>query len=238
MQTVAHILYMDIVGSSLLPRDAMTGVYDELNLFVQQTPQYALSMQQQTLLCRPTGDGMAMIFAGEVSEPVQCAVEISRLLAGHATIKLRIGIHSGEVEHVKDINGHDDVTGEGIIMAKRIMDCGDAGHILLSASTADLLTNASHWAASIRFLGTCQVKHGKSIALWNFCNDKAGNKNVPNAIVNTITSTAQATLQEKSVRKKKLLVQLAMAALILGILTPLFIYLCIIVGAMTSSSRP
>jgi len=232
------MLYMDIVGSSLLPVHAMTSVYEELNRYVQQTPQYRVSMHNKTLLCRPTGDGMALIFSGNVLEPVQCAAEISKLLADHPTIKLRIGIHSGEIESVKDINGNDDVTGEGIIMARRIMDCGDAGHILLSNAASELLLRTPNWSTSIRFLATCQVKHGQSIALWNLSNGDIGNGHIPKAVVNDIASSVSRNLHAKAAETKKKWAKFAMTVLILSIALPPLIYVGYFVWSLTVPKLP
>lgn len=231
------MLYMDIVGSSLLPVDVMTCVYDELNRQVQQTTQYRLSMHNKTLLCRPSGDGMALIFSGSVIEAVQCAAEISKRLAGHPTIKLRIGIHSGEIDRVKDINGNDDVTGEGIIMTKRIMDCEDAGHILLSNAASELLMKSLDWSSSIRFLATCQVKHGQSIALWNLYNGHIGNKNVPKAIVNDITSSVYEALRAKAIRKRQMWLKLAVAVVITGMFTLPLIFIGYFIWAQVISRQ-
>src|SRR5438045_2339718 len=127
----------------------------------------------------PTGDGMALLFLHSPEEPVRCALEISKTLQDHAHIQLRMGVHSGPVNRVTDVNDKTNIAGSGINVAQRVMDCGDAGHILLSRHVADDLSQYRHWQPHLHDLGECEVKHGLRLHLFNLYKDKLGNPEVP-----------------------------------------------------------
>jgi class 3 adenylate cyclase len=189
----AHILYMDIIGSGLLPMEQQRAVYEELNELVGRTPEFRRAMVEGGVLCRPSGDGMALVFLKHVEVPLRCAVEMAALLNSRPHLRLRMGVHSGEIYPVKDINGSDDVTGEGIVMAKRVMDCGDAGHILVSHTVAEELDRSPAWADSLHYIGVCKVKHGQRIALWSLHTGEAGNKKLPQLLVDQMAAEAIAS---------------------------------------------
>src|SRR5205807_6292294 len=115
----------------------------------------------------PTGDGMALVFQDRLEATVECALEISRALKEHPTLPLRMGVHSGPVSGVIDVNERANVAGAGINMAQRVMDCGDAGHILLSKRVAEDLEQYEHWQPLLHDLGTCEVKHDVRVGIVN-----------------------------------------------------------------------
>src|SRR6266516_5554993 len=157
---IAHVLFMDIVGYSKLLTDEQSEALQELNQIVRSTEaaQEAEAAGQLTVL--PTGDGMALVFTGSVEEPVECALEISQALRAQHSLPVRMGIHSGPIHHVKDANGRENIAGIGINIAQRVMDCGDAGHILVSKRVADDLEHYSQWRSLLHELGEAEVKHG------------------------------------------------------------------------------
>src|SRR6266581_1297636 len=134
---IAHVLFMDIVGYSKLLTDEQSEALQELNQIVRSTEAAREAEAAGALTVLPTGDGMALVFTGSVEEPVECALEISRALRAQPSLPVRMGIHSGPIHHVKDANGRDNIAGVGINIAQRVMDCGDAGHILVSKRVAD-----------------------------------------------------------------------------------------------------
>src|SRR5207244_3384006 len=127
----------------------------------------------------PSGDGMALVFFRDPVAPVRCAMQLSQALRDHPELKLRIGLHTGPVYRVRDINANTNVSGGGINLAQRVMDCGDAGHILVSRATADMLMQLGDWADALSDLGPCEVKHGNVLHLFNFCRQSVGNPQVP-----------------------------------------------------------
>src|ERR1700704_2188822 len=134
---IAHVLFMDIVGySKLLVNEQREGL-QQLNEIVRSAPQFRKSEAGGKLISIPSGDGMALVFFQSPEEPVQCALEISRALKNHPRLRLRMGVHSGPVDQIKDVNDRFNVAGAGINIAQRVMDCGDAGHILISKRVAD-----------------------------------------------------------------------------------------------------
>jgi serine/threonine protein kinase len=175
----AHVLFMDIVGYSSLLIDEQTARLQELQDIVRNTQEFQNAQLADQLLRLPTGDGMALSFFGDPESPVRCAVEVSRELRAHPGIKLRMGVHSGFVYRLPDINANMNIAGGGINMAQRVMDCGDAGHIILSKRVADDLMQLSRWAKDLHDLGEAEVKHGVRVQVYNFYNDEIGNSEVP-----------------------------------------------------------
>lgn len=157
---IAHVLFMDIVAYSALPTGQQQRLLEELNKAVRDTPEFARASAEDQLIRLPTGDGMALVFFRDPEAPARCALELSRKLREHSEIKLRMGIHSGPVYRVADINANLNVAGGGINVAQRVMDCGDPGHILVSKATADVLIEVGGWKGSLRDLGELKVKHG------------------------------------------------------------------------------
>src|SRR5437762_9899360 len=176
---VGHVLFLDIVGYSKLLSDKQRKVFQRLKDIVRDTAQFRSAEAANKLVRIPTGDGMVLAFFTSVDAPVRCALEIGRKLREHPELKLRMGINSGPVDQVSDVNEQRNITGVGINMAQRVMDCGDAGHILLSRRVADDLAQYSEWKPYLHDLGTVEVKHGVKLEVVNFYNQEAGNSQLP-----------------------------------------------------------
>ncbi len=176
---IAHLLLIDVVGYSKLLVNEQIELLQELNRVVRGTECFQEAEKAGKLIRLPTGDGMALLFFRSPEEPVQCAVAISNELRKQPHIQLRMGIHSGPVNQVKDVNETINVAGAGINVAQRVMDCGDAGHILLSKHVADDLAEYRSWQPFLRDLGECEAKHGLRLHIFNLCKDGVGNPHVP-----------------------------------------------------------
>ena len=176
---IAHVLFMDIVGYSKLLTDEQSEALQELNQIVRNTEAAREAEAAGQLTILPTGDGMALVFTGSVEEPVECALEISHALRAQPSLPVRMGIHSGPVHHVKDANERENVAGVGINIAQRVMDCGDAGHILVSKRVADDLAQKRRWQPYLHELGDVEVKHGVVVSLVNFYAETIGNPAPP-----------------------------------------------------------
>lgn len=179
---IAHVLFTDIVGYSKLPIDQQTSVLRTLQEIVRGTAEVARAQASDQLISIATGDGMALVFFNDPMAPVQCALEISRALKGHPEIQLRMGVHSGPVNQVIDVNDRINVAGTGINIAQRIMDSGDAGHILLSRRVAEDLGQYSTWQPLLHDLKEIEVKHGVRVHVFNLYTDEVGNAALPEKI--------------------------------------------------------
>jgi adenylate cyclase len=176
---IAHVLNMDVVGYSTLLINQQSEVMAELTRIVRGATAFRDAERARKLIRLPTGDGMALVFFDNPEGPIECAMEIGAAIKNHAMIRLRMGIHSGPVNQVIDVNDRSNIAGAGIDVAQRVMDCGDAGHILLSKRIADDLAPFPRWNAHLHDLGECEVKHGRKIALVNFYTDAVGNPDTP-----------------------------------------------------------
>ena len=176
---IAHVLFIDIVGYSKLLIDEQKELQQELNDIVRKTDQVREAEAEGKLMRLPTGDGMALVFSNYPEAPVECALEISKALQGHPEIKLRMGIHSGAVNSIADVNDRSNVAGAGINIAQRVMNCGDAGHILLSRHVAEDLAQYRRWQPHLHDLGDVEVKHGNRLHIFNLYTDELGNREVP-----------------------------------------------------------
>src|SRR5216110_2597213 len=176
---IAHVLFIDIVGYSKLSINDQRAAIDELTQAVRTSEQFHNAEAAARLLKIPTGDGMALVFYKSPEEPVECALEISRALKDHPKIRLLMGVHSGPVSGVIDVNGQANLAGAGLNMAQRVMDCGDAGHILLSKRVADDLEGYEYWRPLLHDLGECEVKHGVRVSVVNLYDDQFGNATLP-----------------------------------------------------------
>lgn len=176
---IAHVLFTDIVGYSKLPMDEQTRVLKHLYDIARATEEFRRAEQQDRLIRLPTGDGMALVFFGDPESALRCALEISRALRTAPDLKLRMGVHSGPVYRIADINTNMNVSGGGINMAQRVMDCGDDGHILVSSSVAEMLGQLSTWAACLHDLGEAEVKHGVRVRVYNVYAEGFGNPDLP-----------------------------------------------------------
>jgi class 3 adenylate cyclase len=175
---MAHVLFADIVGYSRLTADEQSRVLHRLQHLVRNTAEFQRAQADEGFVRNPTGDGMALVFFDETFAPVRCALELATALKG-SDIGVRVGLHSGMVYRVKDINGKPNVVGEAINTAQRVMDCGDAGHILVSATQAQFLGSIGTWNAHLSDLGWTKVKHGVMVHLFNLTRDGVGNPSVP-----------------------------------------------------------
>jgi serine/threonine protein kinase/predicted aspartyl protease len=175
----AHVLFMDIVSYSSMLIDEQSDRLKELKDIVRGTQEFQNAQGAGELLSLPTGDGMALSFFRDPESPVRCAVEVSRSLREHPGIKLRMGVNSGLVHRINDVNENLNISGGGINMAQRVMDCGDAGHILLSKRVADDLGQLGRWKKDLHDLGEAVVKHGDRVHIYNLYNDEIGNAEVP-----------------------------------------------------------
>jgi TolB-like protein/class 3 adenylate cyclase/Tfp pilus assembly protein PilF len=176
---IAHILLIDVVGYSKLLVNEQIELLEELKQIVRRTGCFRAAEARGELIRVPTGDGMALVFFHSPEEPAQCALEISRALQDHPSIQLRMGVHSGPISRVTDVNEKTNIAGSGINVAQRVLDCGDAGHILLSAHVAEDLCEYRHWQPYLHDLGECEVKYGLRLHLFNLYKDGLGNPQVP-----------------------------------------------------------
>ena len=176
---IGHVLFVDIVGYSKLLINEQTELLEHLNGMVRSSEQIRSAEAEGRLIRLATGDGMALVFRNNPEAPVKCALELSRADKEHPELQLRMGIHSGAINEVIDINERANVTGAGINLAQRVMDCGDAGHILLSKRVADDLAQYRHWQPYLHELGECVVKHGVRLELVNLYTDELGNPERP-----------------------------------------------------------
>jgi TolB-like protein/Flp pilus assembly protein TadD len=176
---IGYILLIDIVGYSKLLVNEQVELLQELNQIVRSTPSFRDAEGKGKLIRLPTGDGMALVFFRSPEEPAQCALEIHQASKSHAHLQLRMGVHSGPVNQISDVNDRSNVAGTGINVAQRVMDCGDAGHILLSKHVADDLAQYRHWQPYLHDLGEWEVKHGLRLNLVNLYKDSLGNPAIP-----------------------------------------------------------
>src|SRR5215472_1356402 len=176
---VGHILFLDIVGFSKLLADEQKELVQELNRIVRETEQFREAEAGGKLTRLPTGDGMVLVFTSNPEAPVECALEISQKLQSRPELKLRMGIHSGPVNPVADVNDQANLAGAGINIAERVMSCGDAGHILLSKHFAEDLEHYAHWRSHLHDVGEVEVKHGARISLVNLYAGQLGNSALP-----------------------------------------------------------
>ena len=176
---IAHVLFIDIVGYSKLLINEQRESLQELNQIVRGTEAFRAAETAGQLICIPTGDGMALVFSTTPDAPVQCALEIGKALKSRPDLRVRMGIHSGPVSAVTDVNERSNIAGGGINMAQRVMDCGDAGHILLSKRVAEDLAQYRQWQRHLHDLGECQVKHDVTVSVVNLYTDEAGNAALP-----------------------------------------------------------
>jgi serine/threonine protein kinase len=180
---MAHVLFMDLVSYSALPMDRQKQYLADLQAIVRSAPRFRAGEKAGELISLPTGDGMALVFFGDPVSPVQCALEVSAGLKEKQHLELRMGVHTGPVYRVADVNANANVSGGGINLAQRIMDCGDAGHILVSKAVADVLLQLSDWSPCLCDLGEHTVKHGVKVHVFNLATADAGNAARPSKFV-------------------------------------------------------
>src|SRR5262249_54262098 len=176
---IGHVLFIDLVGYSKLLITEQSEQMQKLREIVRGTKQFRTAEVEGKLLRLPTGDGGALVFRTSPDAPVLCALEISKELRKHPELRVRMGIHSGPVNEITDLNEQANIAGAGINMAQRVMDCGDSGHILLSKHVAEDLEHYPRWRSYLHDLGECEVKHGLRIGIVNLSSDGVGNAQVP-----------------------------------------------------------
>src|SRR5436189_2116635 len=179
---IAHLLLIDVVGYSQLLVNEQIELLQELKQVVRSTECFRAAEERGELIRVPTGDGMALVFFHSPEEPARCALEISKALQDNSSIRLRMGVHSGPINRVTDVNEETNIAGPGINVAQPVMDCGDAGHILLSAHVAEDLYEYRHWQPYLHDLGECEVKYGLHLHLFNLYKDGLGNPQVPDKL--------------------------------------------------------
>jgi len=196
---IAHVLFIDVVGYSKLSTNDQNAAVEELTQVVRGSEQFQKAEEAGRLLKIATGDGMALVFYTSPEAPAQCAVEISRGLKERPHLQLRMGIHSGPVSGVVDVNNRPNLAGAGLNLAQRVMDCGDAGHILVSKHVAEDLEEYEHWRPLLHNLGECEVKHGARISVTNIYTEEVGNPAVPEKIRTARLAAVAAAAQRKRV---------------------------------------
>ena len=195
---IAYVLFVDIVGYSKLVTSEQRRLLELLNQIVRQSEHFQSAESKHRLLTVPTGDGMALVFYNTPAAPVECALEISRAASGHPELQLRMGVHSGPVSGVVDVSGRSNIAGAGINIAQRVMDCGDAGHILVSKHMAEDLEQYGHWKQYLHDLGECEVKHGVRVAVVNLYTEEHGNPEVPQKFVQARHKAAAVPVAAKT----------------------------------------
>jgi TolB-like protein/Flp pilus assembly protein TadD/class 3 adenylate cyclase len=214
---IGHVLFIDIVGYSKLLITEQSDQLQTLRQIIRGTEQFKKAEAEGKLLRLPTGDGGALVFRNSPEAPVLCALEISQALKSHPELKVRMGIHSGPVSEITDLNEQANIAGAGINIAQRIMDCGDAGHILLSRHVADDLEHYPQWRSHLAELGECEVKHGSRVSVVNLYTEDAGNAAPP-------TRLAAKKASSSSGKRPTTFQILALAALLLIGVVPAIIF--------------
>lgn len=223
---IAHLLLIDIVGYSKLLVNEQIEAVQELGRIVRSTECFRKAEENGKLVRVPTGDGMALLFFRSPEEPVHCALEIAQKLKEHPDIRLRMGIHSGPANQVRDVNDQINVAGAGINVAQRVMDCGDAGHILLSKHVADDLVQYRHWQPYLHDFGECEVKHGLRVHIVNLCRDGVGNPALPEKLRRGRRWKQSVTVHPIGplrVPKSPFIVALALSAIALAVSSVIFL---------------
>jgi hypothetical protein len=213
---IGHVLFIDIVSYSKLLITEQSEQLQTLKQIVRGTEQFRLAEAEGKLLRLPTGDGGALVFRTTPEAPVLCALEISKALKSHPELRVRMGIHSGAVNEITDLNEQANIAGAGINIAQRIMDCGDAGHILLSKRVADDLEQYPQWRSRLRDLGECEVKHGVLVHAVNLYTDELGNPEVPEKFKRADVEEAVSAAPTPRLRKYSVAAALIIVALAIG----------------------
>ena len=212
---IGHVLFLDIVGYSKLLIEEQKERLGRLTKIVLGTAQVRDSTDEQ-LVRLPTGDGVALVFRHSAEEPARCALEIAEALRKHPEIPVRMGIHSGPVSEVTDVTGRINIAGAGINTAQRVMDCGDAGHILLSQHVADDLMQYRQWAPRLRDLGECEVKHGVRLRLVNLYAEPLGNPEPPEKLKSAAVAVSAAKATPAAKPKRMPWHEMVLAVLVLA----------------------
>jgi TolB-like protein/class 3 adenylate cyclase/Tfp pilus assembly protein PilF len=194
---IAYVLFIDIVGYSKLVTAEQRRLLELLNRIVREAEHFHTAEANGRLITVPTGDGMALVFYNTPEAPVECALEVGRAAREHPELKLRMGMHSGPVSGVVDVSGRSNIAGAGINIAQRVMDCGDAGHVLISKHMAEDLEQYGHWKRHLHDLGECEVKHGVRVSVANLYTEDLGNPEVPQKFRQARKGTAPVIREKK-----------------------------------------
>src|SRR5438270_13862347 len=179
---IGHVLFVDVVGYSQLLLNEQRDLQERLTGIVRGTKSFRAAEASGRLVRLPVGDGMALVFLDSPETPLRCAIEIHQELHNQPGMQLRMGINSGPINQIPDVNDRTNIAGAGINMAQRVMDCADAGHILLSKRTAEDLVQSAQWQPHLHDLGQCAVKHDLKIDIFNFYDGEVGNAATPQKI--------------------------------------------------------
>jgi TolB-like protein/class 3 adenylate cyclase len=215
---IGHVLFIDIVGYSKLLINEQSEQMQKLREIVRGTEQFRSAEAAGKLLRLPTGDGGALVFRTSPDAPVLCSLEISKELKKHPELRVRMGIHSGPVNEITDLNEQANIAGAGINVAQRVMDCGDSGHILLSKHVADDLEQYSQWQPYLHDLGECEVKHGVRVHAVNLYTDEVGNSELPEKFKRTDTGVAAKEGRPMSAIPKWAMIGAVVAVVVIGLL--------------------
>src|SRR6266480_6885686 len=219
---IAHVLTMDIVEYSKLLITEQSKIMAQLTRLVRETARFRQAEAEDKLLRLPTGDGMVLVFFDDPEAPIECASEISAAIKNRRDIPLRMGIHSGPVNQVIDVNDRSNIAGAGIDVAQRVMDCGDAGHILLSRRAADDLAPLPRWNPHLHDLGECDVKHGRKVSLVNFYTAEVGNPARPNKCASAAAGRSTSARSSALWKKPALFAGAALFVIALGLAALVF----------------
>src|SRR5438445_1851037 len=215
---IAHVLFIDIVGYSKRLIDEQHELLGDLNRLVRKTEAFRSAETSGKLIRVPTGDGVALVFSTTPEAAGKCALEISKALRSHSELRVRMGIHRGPVSGIMDVNDRSNIAGAGINVAQRVMDCGDAGHILLSKRVAEDLEQYRQWRPHLHELGECEVKHGARVSLVNLYNDEVGNPAIPEKLEKeSETKAAAPSVKPAKLQKPALLTGAILVAIALVI---------------------
>src|SRR4029077_3679911 len=223
---IGHVLFIDIVGYSKLLITEQSEQIETLKKIVRGTEQFRVAEAEGKLLRLPTGDGGALVFRTTPEAPVLCALELARELKNHPELAVRMGIHSGPVNEISDLNEQANIAGAGINIAQRVMDCGDSGHILLTKHVADDLEQYPQWRSHLHDLGECEVKHGTRIHVVNLYTDDLGNREVPERLQQakaTPTGPPIPVSEAKPVRRSRGLIAALVIAVALAVVAGFYI---------------
>jgi TolB-like protein/Flp pilus assembly protein TadD len=222
---IAHVLFLDIVGYSKLLINDQSELLEHLNEMVRGSEQVRIADAAGKLIRLTTGDGMALVFRDTLEAPANCAMELARADKEHPELQLRMGIHSGPINEITDVNDRTNITGAGVNLAQRVMDCGDAGHILLSQRAADDLAHSRHWQPLLHDVGEYEVKHGVRLHLVNLYNEEVGNPETPAKF----KVAQQAAVDIGTTQRKRL------SPLVIGIAGAVVLLLALAMPAITRS---
>jgi len=235
---IAHVLFIDIVEYSKLLTDEQSEALQELNQIVRNTEAVREAEAAGQLITLPTGDGMALVFTGSVEGPAECALEVSRALRAQPSLPVRMGIHSGPVQHVRDANTRENISGVGINIAHRVMDCGDAGHILVSKRFADDLAQHRRWQPYLHELGDVEVKHGVVVSLVNLYAETIGNPAPPACVAGVRRAAPGATTTRKGLSPVALAIFVIAGLLIVSVIFAPAIMRSVDKNRATSAPQP